>query len=175
MTKRADGKFRRHHGDFYATTHKAFLPLIPFLNKSDIISEPCCGAGDLVAMLQMHGYCVPYQTEIMNGQDALQLTLADVPLATMFVTNPPWSREILHPMIKHLSDMLPTWLLFDADWHYTRQAIPYMRRCRAIVAVGRVKWFVGTKHQGFDNAAWYFFTRDGESPPRFFWRNYAST
>ena len=31
----------------------------------------------------------------------------------VFITNPPWDRKVLHPLIVHLSDQAPTWLLFD--------------------------------------------------------------
>ncbi len=76
-----------------------------------------------------------------------------------FITNPPWKREILHPMIINLSDQKPTWLLFDADWKHTGQAAPFMSRCRKIVSVGRVKWIPGSKMTGKDNAAWYLFDK----------------
>jgi len=51
----------------------------------------------------------------------------------------------------------PTWLLFDADWAHTKQAIPYLEMCLKIVAVGRVKWIEGSEGPGKDNAAWYLF------------------
>ena len=79
----------------------------------------------------------------------------------MIITNPPWERKLLHPMIEQFSDLRPTWLLFDADWVHTKQAIPFMPRLRKIVSVGRVKWF--DKTAGKDNACWYLFDRHDET------------
>ena len=86
--------------------------------------------------------------------------------ADSFITNPPWDRSILHPLIMHLSDIAPTWLLFDADWMHTRQSTEYMVRCSQIVSVGRVKWIPDSKMTGKDNCAWYLFER-GAAATRF--------
>jgi hypothetical protein len=100
----------------------------------------------------------------------------------MLITNPPWRRDLLHALIWHLMQQHPCWFLFDSDWAHTRQAVglqsvplPYqddidpkdrkrmrcdlLAYCHAIVSVGRVKWIADSKHQGFDNCAWYLFSR----------------
>ena len=71
------------------------------------------------------------------------------------ITNPPWDRTMLHPMIEHFTKLRPTWLLFDADWAHTKQSAPYMKKCAEIVSVGRIKWFGNMT--GKDNCAWYLF------------------
>lgn len=76
-----------------------------------------------------------------------------------FITNPPWTRSLLHPLIVHLSNQAPTWLLFDADWMHTKQAAPYLDRLVRIVSVGRLKWIPDSKMDGKDNCAWYLFNR----------------
>lgn len=63
-----------------------------------------------------------------------------------------------------------TWLLFDADWVHTRQAIPYLPRLKKIVSVGRLIWIPGTKMTGKDNCAWHLFERDWSRPALFFGR-----
>jgi hypothetical protein len=153
MTKRAYQKFKRNERDFYATPESAVLPLLRFLPPRVRVDEPCAGAGDLIRHLEHHGINVIAQGDIKDGSDALAIkgTPADI-----FVTNPPWARPILHKLIVHLSDIAPTWLLFDADWMHTKQSIPYMRRCRKIVSVGRISW-MGNGISGFDNCAWYLF------------------
>jgi hypothetical protein len=75
----------------------------------------------------------------------------------MIITNPPWDRAPLHQIIERCSRLAPTWLLFDADWMFTKQSAPYMKYCRHIVAVGRVKWIADSKGAGKDNCAWYMF------------------
>jgi hypothetical protein len=62
----------------------------------------------------------------------------------------------------NLSDQLPTWLLFDADWKHTKQAIPYLSRLCTIVSVGRVRWIPGTPYTGKDNCCWYLFDRSAD-------------
>ena len=88
--------------------------------------------------------------------DALDISHSS---AEFFITNPPWSRPMLHALIEHLAGIKPTWLLLDADWAHTRQAVPYLKYCQRIIAVGRVKWIPGSLHTGKDNACWYLFSR----------------
>ena len=91
--------------------------------------------------------------------DALKPGSLDMAEYDAIITNPPWTREIMHPMIDRFRYLAPTWLLFDADWMHTKQAAPYMPYCSDIVSVGRLKWISGSKHVGKDNAAWYRFDR----------------
>jgi hypothetical protein len=37
----------------------------------------------------------------------------------IFVTDPSWSRPVLHEIIVELSNQAPAWLLLDADWVHT--------------------------------------------------------
>ena len=60
-----------------------------------------------------------------RGRSATSSASADV-----FITNPPWRRDVLHPIIVNLSDQAPTWLLLDAGWVHTRQSVPYLPRLR---------------------------------------------
>jgi hypothetical protein len=90
------------------------------------------------------------------------------------ITNPPWNRKILHPLIENLSAQLPTWLLFDADWIHTKQSIPYLPKLKKVVSIGRVKWIEGSKSVGKDNCCWYLFDDNdygtNGKPIRFFGR-----
>ena len=71
-------------------------------------------------------------------------------------------------MIEHLAEQTPTWLLFDADWMHTKQAMQYMPLCRKIVSVGRVKWFGDTS--GKDNCCWYLFSKQRTNDIKFYGR-----
>lgn len=164
MGKRSD--FARIERDFYPTPESAVLPLIPHLAPGTRFIEPCAGNGALVRWLGKHGVTCQTAFDIepadftVERRDAMSdwFTCG----ADVIITNPPWARPILHPMIEHLSARLPTWLLFDADWMHTRQSAPLMPLCRKIVSVGRVKWFPDTTMTGKDNAAWYLFDRSSE-------------
>ena len=87
--------------------------------------------------------------------------------ADAIITNPPWSREVLHGLITHFQSIAPTWLLLDADWKQTRQAAPFLPHCSDIVAIGRVKWIEGSKYTGKDNACWYKFDSRHTAGPVF--------
>lgn len=165
MGKRSE--FARRPMDDYPTIDpRAVDVLAPFLGKVRTYAEPCAGDGRLVEHLSRLGLHCAYAGDIVDGLDALAITwFGDV---DAIITNPPWTRAILHEMIVHFQKIAPTWLLFDADWAHTKQCGPYMDRCSHIVSVGRLKWIEGTKQTGKDNCAWYRFDRWHGGGPRFF-------
>tara|TARA_R110000822_G_scaffold51947_2_gene134839 strand:- start:388 stop:885 length:498 start_codon:yes stop_codon:yes gene_type:complete len=152
MGKRSN--FERVERDFYPTPYEAVVPLLPHLPDIARFHEPCVGGGDLVNHLERHGHKCFAAGDIFSGQDALEII--ETP-ADMFITNPPWDRKILHPLIDALPRIAPTWLLFDADWMHTKQSAPFMARCQKIVSVGRVKWIPDSNMTGKDNCSWYLF------------------
>lgn len=155
--------FDRAPRDFYPTPAEAVAPLLPHLAPGTRFVEPCAGNGALVDHLTSHGHVCTWESDIdpqrsMFQADALKLIY---PSGTI-ITNPPWDRRLLHPMITHFCAQRPTWLLFDADWMHTRQAAPFMPWLRKVVSVGRVKWIPDSKMTGKDNCAWYLFDQHGE-------------
>ena len=170
--------FERRPQDAYDTPAEAVLPLAPHLPETFTDWEPCAGSGELTghlwdifggdAFLVAASDIAPRHPEIDHA-DALT---APDPGAGFIITNPPWTRSILHPMIERFSDMCPTWLLFDADWMHTLQAAPYLPRLRKIVSVGRVKWIPDSPHTGKDNCAWYLFDKPSDGLPVFIGRQW---
>lgn len=77
--------------------------------------------------------------------------------ADCFITNPPWLRDILHPIINNLRVQLPIWLLFDAGWMHTKQAREFLPYCNKIISVGRLKWISDSKYGSLDDSCWYRF------------------
>lgn len=162
MGKRSN--FERVEKDFYRTIDpRAVAALSPFLKERTRFCEPCAGAGDLMDQLETMGhFCarardISPQRHDIEKKDALSTLTGNI---DCFITNPPWTRSILHPLIAHLTNQHPTWLLFDADWAHTKQSAPYMRYCTDIVSVGRLIWIPGTTTSGKDNCAWYRFSTD---------------
>lgn len=154
MGKRSD--FKRVDKDYYPTIDiRSWLALKHHLPESFTYAEPCYGQGHLSRMIE--GDMVWASDLEGDGIDALTLTRDDIYHAEYIITNPPWSRNVLHPMIEHFRKLKPTWLLFDADWSHTKQSSEYMKYCRKIVSVGRLIWIEGTKTSGKDNCAWYLF------------------
>lgn len=156
MSKRSN--FERIEKDAYQTIDpRAVKALLPYLPYSKQFIEPCCGDGLLVRDLVLAGHICMSATDIKTGTDAL--TLEPIPGIDSVITNPPWSRSILHPMIDHFMKLAPeVWLLFDADWMHTKQAIPYMEYCTDVVSIGRLIWIPNTTMQGKDNCCWYRFS-----------------
>lgn len=160
--------FERRKNDAYQSPASVVPPLIPHLRGVRTFAEPCAGEGKLVAELIRNGLFCSFKGDIEEGFDALS-----DPIDARFdaiITNPPWSREILHPMILRFQSIAPTWLLFDADWVHTRQAAPFIDQCSHIVSIGRVKWIEDSKFTGKDNAAWHRFHDQHAGGPRFFAR-----
>lgn len=146
-----------------------------------VYGEPCAGAADLINLLDHHtslecGFgleldpqdeCLANRWPIARG-NALALTERDCAGVDLFITNPPWDRKLLHQLIRHLAGLRPTWLLFDASWAFTKQAAPFRRILTDVAAVGRLKWFEGSRHDPPDDCAWYRFcaAEASDSPPR---------
>lgn len=164
MGKRSN--FERLPRDYYRTIDpRAVQALKPFIEAGQTFVEPCAGDGiltdQLVEVLKLK--CVgEFDLEPDNDRviqkDALTLSLNDVSDADLLVSNPPWDRKLLHPMIERFATLKPTWLLFDANWVWTKQSSNYIKSyCTDIVAIGRLKWIPGTTMSGKDDNCWFRF------------------
>lgn len=163
MGKRSN--FERLPRDLYDTVPQAVPPLLPFLSPGTEFAEPCAGNGALIDLLTAAGHSCVWATDISpRREDIGTLNAMTLPRlgarnvrAKVVITNPPWTRSILHPLIDRLSAVWPCWFLFDADWPHTRQSSDLLARCSRIVPIGRLKWMPGSKHVGKDNSCWYEF------------------
>jgi len=158
MGKRSD--FERKPRDFYPTPMEAVEPLMEHLPDDFLFAEPCAGNGALIKHLETKGICmwasdIEPQAKGIHECDYSEVGILEVLESEYIITNPPWNRTLLHPMIDHFSLLKPTWLLFDADWVHTKQSAEYIKICSKIVSVGRIKWFGNMT--GKDNCAWYLF------------------
>jgi hypothetical protein len=154
----------------YATPLHALEPVIPFLKAEGIrtFAEPCCGAGNLVSLLEnVVGLRCVYSGDITQGLDArAEFSFGG---CNAIITNPPWRRDLMHPLIDHFLNVgFATYLLFDADWPHTKQAAPFLPYCSHIISAGRVKWIPGSKYTGKDNAAWFRFQGGHRAGPHFY-------
>lgn len=174
MAKRSN--FERRKNDTYDTPAHAVAPLLPFLPPATRFVEPCAGKGDLVRHLQAAGHVCTGAFDIEPREPAHDIEHTDYwpsgkiaqrdaltfkadkwhyPV-DMIITNPPWTRDILHALIMHFYWQRPTWMLWDADWKHTEQALPYLPMIKKTVSVGRVRWIEGSKDKSNDNCEWYF-------------------
>lgn len=152
--------FDRIPKDLYRTwDRRAVQPLLPFLAPGTRYIEPFAGAGDLINQLSPYASC-EYASDVdplAPGIDTADFRAVRVRPGQAVITNPPWTRKLLHEAIVHFSNMGPTWFLFDAAWGFTQQAAPFAERWRRTVVVGRLKWIPGSRDDAKDDAAWYEF------------------
>jgi methylase of polypeptide subunit release factors len=165
MGKRS--KFKRVEKDYYPTPAKALEPLVQHLPEVFTFCEPCAGDGRLIRHIQQarpRAECVmaldiePHKIDILQA-DALEIDEKALK-ADFIITNPPWTRQLLHPLIDRFASIAPTWLLFDADWAYTKQARQFTDYLKIIQVVGRVKWIEASEFSGKDNVSWYLFDKN---------------
>lgn len=173
MGKRTTGKFKRRKHDKYLTPFKPVVPLFAHLPGRTKFCEPCAADGGLVGHIESAGHTcmaamdIKPQDPMVRKLDALEMTKEDLRGADMIITNFPWTRALLHPLIEHCRLLAPTWILLDADWMHTKQeklanrincktTPELMRYCHKIVSVGRVCW-MGNGVDGKDNCCWFLF------------------
>lgn len=175
MSKRSS--FEKIPRDFYPTTDPKAIPpkLVEFI-RGKTYAEPCYGEGDLEDLLMDVSVC-RWRSDIRKTGccklwDAMCLSKSEIARCDMILTNPPFSRDVLLPMIDHFVSLKPTWLLLPADMMHNRYFSPYMAKCSRVVSVGRLKWFKDSKHTSTDNFSWFFWPHKAEPTDTiFFGRN----
>lgn len=168
MGKRSN--FKRVERDFYPTPKEAVTPLLVHLPRHTSFDEPCAGNCELVKHLESTNALCQWMSDINPDypcvwKDAFDLKNCE---GEMFITNPPYDWKILSPLITHLSDIAPAWLLLPADMMHNKRMAPHIKRCVKIVSVGRVKWFGNMA--GMENSAWYLFDSNFTDETLFFGR-----
>lgn len=159
MGKRSS--FERSPKDFYPTPEDAVYPLLPFLTVGKSFIEPCAGDGRLIRHLEKFGMKCSYSCDIeprapgIEQKDVLWFG-EELPACEMIITNPPWTRALLFPMIEKFRNKAPTWLLFDAGFMHNGTSKQYLKFCSRIVSVGRVSW-MGNGTSSMDDCCWYEF------------------
>lgn len=169
--------FERKELDKYYTPYEAVIPLLPFLKPKTKFVEPTAGDGRLIRHLEQHGHECVYACDIKPegaGIEQRDVLFFDktLPPCDMIITNPPWERDVLHPMIDIFTAQVDTWLLFDAAWPHTVQAIPFRSLCKKIVSIGRISW-EGNGVSGTQDCCWYLFSKN-PGPCEFVFRKRAT-
>tara|TARA_R110000764_G_scaffold164543_4_gene251595 strand:- start:397 stop:945 length:549 start_codon:yes stop_codon:yes gene_type:complete len=178
MGKREAVKKPKSPRDFYATVDPdAVKPLIAFLGDTLSYAEPCAGNGDLIDQLSSFGLQCDHASDIVSDRyqeyDASTIPYANLYIsgADCIITNPPFSKDLLLPIMYHLMHSgLPLWLLLPADIMHNKYMTPYMSQCETVVSVGRLCWFpdevTGKMVKGVDNYQWMEFV-SYETPTTF--------
>lgn len=163
MSKRGEA-FERSPRDLYETVDpRAVAALLPYVDKSMPFVEPCAGAGALTDQLLAAGMACAGELDIqplrphiaMLDARAVRLNAGE-----QVITNPPFTRKLMHEIMLHCARQVPSWFLVEADWLFTQQATPILTKHGAqAVAIGRLKWFRedDPRQKGndpMDNMAW---------------------
>lgn len=172
MGKRSDYP-RWHSKDFWGTLderaiNEAFIKEV----RGKQYAEPCCGAGDLVDLLVEVAVC-KWESDIEwrgagREKDALSITKDDLAGLDLIITNPPFTWEMLKPLLDHLPTLKPTWLLLPADSLHTKRMGPYMAKCEKVVSIGRLKWFRDNDPRLWDENA-QVFKKNTDPTDNFVW------
>jgi len=129
-------------------------------------AEPCCGDGSLIDGFIKNDInrleC--YWASDIDPEagfpriDALELGEGTIgkSFVDAIVTNPPYTKSILLPLIDHFIHYNDTWLLLPADIMHNKYFGPYMRLCEEVHSIGRLYW-EENKVRGVDNYCWFFF------------------
>lgn len=153
--------------DFWPTVDPdAVKCLVPWI-KGKTFAEPCCGNGDLVNLLLGDAVC-KWESDLetnsgYSGIDATKLTKEDLVNCDYIITNPPFSWDLLQPLLDHFPTIKPTWLLLPSDFMHNKRSGPYMSKCTRVVSVGRLYWVLdeGVKPvKGKENYCWYFWPQN---------------
>lgn len=166
---------------YYTWDIRAYDRMRTIFGEIKTFIEPCAGGGDLIRNVELLGPVCNYACDI-EPTDDLEATdggiwrhsyelIPDkvIELSDYIITNPPWTRSIMHPFIDWcITSGKPAWLLLDANWAITKQARPYLAYCSDIVPTARLKWIPDTDDSAKDDTAWFRFQAE---PCLTIWRN----
>lgn len=180
MGKRSN--FERNPRDYYRTPEKALLPLLPHIVKRGlVVLEPCAGDGQLSRLLKKYGMTIGWESDIepqdesIDQMDALDQTNLSR-YADIIITNPPWEKrkhkgEICNKLMRHWLTHFhgDIWLLMEASWPQTKQALEFKGFVSKIVPVGRVSW-MENGISGKDDCSWYCLNVSHTGGTKQYWR-----
>lgn len=165
--------------DLYQTQACGVAPLIGQLTRHGHmrVVDPCAGAGNIAFYLAALRALTPHDVEAVGQydvrplaphieqMDARHMSSSHVAGADAFVTNPPWSRRLLDPLMAHLYGLAPTWLLLPLDHAANAWFAPHMEHCLEVHPTPRLRWFeptVGHDDVYTRNTAWFLFDAEAE-------------
>jgi len=171
MGKRSEFE-KKPRDKYYTIDPDAVKPILSKLKeyykqtgKKRNYAEPCAGAENLINLLSEYADCIwtsdiDPQNDFDTPVDVMDLVRLDFNVdCDLIITNPPYTKKILMPMIEKMLTLTENvWLLLPADMMHNQ----YMSRlidkhCISILSVGRLYWEAEKKVKGKDNYEWYFF------------------
>lgn len=175
MGKRSDNdSAATNPSDFWPTPAAGVLPLVPHLVPGSTFIEPCAGDGALIDELERHGFKCSMAFDVAPRREGIARRdasrIVGFNMVSPIITNPPWRRKLLEPILDNLVGQATLWLLLPLDYTTNLWTNRFMRHVNKIVPIGRVSW-LGNGKGGMENSAWYRFERNiqdfiGERKPK---------
>lgn len=144
--------------DFWPTPFKPIRKLAEVLPPFTVYEEPCAGDGAILRGLYDHlcGDAYDFMPRAIGIRGADALTVRPKYLV---ITNPPYRRSLLQPLLDHWIGRHECWLLLPLDMASNVWTNPYMRYVDRILPLGRVSWMQNGK-AGMENSCWFHFGLD---------------
>ena len=171
MAKRKIQDFDRRANDAYFTPPEAIYPLAEALAPCRFI-EPCAGDGGLAETLTRADFTCVAATDLnpadpsVARKDALSYRFNEVQNADAIITNPPFKRDLLLPILDHFlmleKEMV---LLLPLDVIANLWFAPYSAHVGQILPIGRVRWIPGSPSMSMENFAWVALSASPEAQP----------
>ena len=169
MSQRDSG-YERKVLDRYETPAWVTEALLPHLPRvPEVVWEPACGTGRMVAVLEAHDIVV-HATDIETGRDFLADDYAVG--SDAIITNPPYHQAyafILRALdlMDETDGIVAMLLRTDFDHAKTRQGL--FSACpvffKKVVLTRRIKWFEDSKGSPSFNHAWFIWDWQHEGAP----------
>lgn len=160
--------FERKPRDFYPTPIEAMYSLMPHLKERFNYFEPTAGDGAIIRHLlaaRPGARCIG-ATDIeplapgIEQLDLLKETPVGLPMSDIAITNFPWDRKLLHPMIDAVTEHCPVWTIIDSKWLNNESSARFLTdHLVKVVPVGRVIWEPGTTEAGKVDCSWFLFDK----------------
>ena len=132
-------------------------PLLRALPPASLFTEPCAGDGALIGALEAAGHiCVDAYDIDPRGPDICVADALDITSEGLLITNPPFARPLLEPLLAHWTGRCDIWLLLPLDMLCNLWCAPYMQHVGHLAPIGRVSW-LSNGTGGFENYAWFRF------------------
>jgi hypothetical protein len=167
MSQRESG-YERKALDQYETPAWVTLALVPHLPEiNDMIWEPACGSGKMVAALRQAGFDVT-GSDIADGVDFL-CHPAKSGIGAI-ITNPPYAlaREFIE-RAWHFNSVRVVAMLLRTDFDHAATRAHLFAGCptsaKKVVLTKRIRWFEGSDGSPSFNHCWMIWDRQHRGPP----------
>jgi len=147
--------------DFWPTPVFETWKLSPHLVPGTLFDEPCAGNGAIIVALTLLGHRCAGAVDITPRAAGIEQGDARtyVPVSGRIITNPPYRRDLLEPLLEHWIGQWDTWLLLPLDHLVNKWTNRFMRHVDQIVPLGRVSW-LGNGRGGMENFCWFHFNTE---------------